>query len=77
MATNLDKLTEEAMALGSEERAVLADRLVQSLDGAELSHIDRLWLAEAQRRLDEIGNGLVETIPGDEALRRVRDLISR
>ena len=73
MATNWEQLAEQAMALPSESRARLADRLVESLDVAELGAIDNLWVAEAIRRRDEIRSGSVETIDGEDALRKVRD----
>jgi hypothetical protein len=61
----------------TESRARLADILVESLDAEELGHIDRLWLREAKRRRDEIRSGRVQTVPGDEALRQVRDIAGR
>ena len=73
MATNWEQLAEQAMALPSESRARLADRLVESLDVAELGAIDNLWVTEAIRRRDEIRSGSVETIDGEDALRKVRD----
>ena len=73
MATNWEQLAEEAMALSSESRARLADRLVESLDVTELGAIDNLWVAEAIRRRDEVRSGSVETIDGEDALRKVRD----
>ena len=73
MATNWEQLAEQAMALPSESRARLADRLVESLDVAELGAIDNLWVAEAIRRRDEVRSGSVETIDGEDALRKVRD----
>ena len=73
MATTWEHLAEQAMALPSESRARLADRLVESLDVAELGAIDNLWVAEAIRRRDEIRSGSVETIDGEDALRKVRD----
>ena len=77
MATTVEQLAEEAMTLSSESRARLADLLVESLSASELGPIDRLWLAEAKRRRDEVRTGQVETVPGDEALRKVRDSIQR
>ncbi len=68
----IDRLAEEALSLSSEARALLADRIVESLDGSELSHIDRVWLSEAKRRRDEVRSGRVRTVPGEEALSRVR-----
>ena len=73
MATTIEKLVEQAMTLPSESRARLADLLVESLDADDLGRIDRLWAAEARRRRDEVRAGLVETVPGEEALRKVRE----
>jgi len=77
MGTTEEQLAEQAMNLPSESRARLADLLVESLDANELGHIDRLWVAEAKRRRDEVRNGGVETVPGEEALRKVRDVLPR
>jgi hypothetical protein len=73
MGTTWEQLAEQAMTLSTESRARLADRLVESLDVDELGPIDRLWAAEAKRRRDEVRTGRVDTINGDEALRKVRD----
>ena len=73
MATTLEQLAEQAMALPSESRARLADLLVESLDGDDLGRIEQLWLTEAKRRRDEVRSRVVETVPGEEALRKVRD----
>lgn len=73
----IDQLAAEALALPSEERALLADRIVESLDAAEANRIDGLWATEAKRRRDEVRSGLVETIPGEEALARVRRSLGR
>lgn len=77
MTTTVEQLAEEAMNLPAEARARLADLLVESLDADELGRIDRLWIAEAKRRRDEVRSGRVETVPGDEALQKVRDLVRR
>ena len=74
MSITIEQLVEQAMTLPGESRARLADLLVEGLNADDL---DRLWLAEAKRRRDEVSSGAVETIPGDEALRSVRDSIRR
>jgi hypothetical protein len=76
MAT-LEQLAKQAMKLPTKSRARLADLLVESLDGDKLGHIDRLWLADAKRRRDEVRSGRVETIPGEEALQKVRAALRR
>jgi len=73
MTTSLDKIVEEAMGLPSESRAELADLLVQSLDLGALGHFERIWVDEARRRRDQVRAGEVETIPGESALRKVRE----
>ncbi len=77
MSMTMNQLAEQAMALPSEQRALLADQLVESLDAAETNRLDRLWLAEAKRRRDEVRQGNVRTIPGEEALARVRRSLGR
>ena len=73
----IDQIEREALALPSEERARLADRLVESLTAAEVNRIDELWTAEAKRRRDEVRQGRVKTISGPERLARVRRSLGR
>jgi putative addiction module component (TIGR02574 family) len=77
MSLSVEQIAEEALALPSEARVLLADRLVESLDSVEDEKIHRLWAAEALRRRDEVRSGRVKTIPGDEALKRVRKAVAR
>ena len=73
----VEQIAEEALGLPSEARALLADRLVESLDPAEDGQIRKLWAAAALRRRDEVRSGRVKTIPGDEAVARVRRAVAR
>ena len=57
MAALLEKIEHDALRLSSQERAFLADRLLSSLDGAELNDIDSAWLDEVERRYQEFKNG--------------------
>jgi putative addiction module component (TIGR02574 family) len=75
MGLTIEELVEQAMNLPAEERARLADLLVESLDADGLGSIDRLWLVEAKRRRDDVRSGRVRSIPGDEALQKVRDAL--
>ena len=77
MSITVEQLAEQAMNLPGESRARLADLLVESLDADTLTEIDQLWLSEAKRRRDEVRAGKVQTIPGDQALQRVRDSLRR
>jgi hypothetical protein len=76
MSSTVEKFAKQAMMLPTESRARLADILVESLDGEELGRLEQMWIVEAKRRRDEVRTGRVETIPGEEALRKVRDILS-
>jgi len=73
----VDQLAEEAMQLPSASRALLAERLVASLDVAENDEIQRLWAAEAIRRRDEVRSGRVQPVPGEQVLAEVRRTVGR
>jgi len=77
MSLSVEQIAEEALALPSEARVLLADRLVESLDSVEDEKIHRLWAAEALRRRDEVRSGRVKTISSNEALKRVRKAVAR
>ena len=72
-----------AMALSPNERAMLAEHLIESLDAeAQLDaedqeRIDRLWAEEAERRDKEIEDGIVKAIPGEEVMNRLRSRYKR
>ena len=77
MELTLEQLTQAAMKLPVASRAVLADQIVESLDLAEPDEIQRLWLAEAIRRRDEVRSGQVKPERCDLGQREVRRLVGR
>ena len=62
---NTKQLIDEAVSLPVEERALVVDSLLRSLNQPE-SEIDKKWSEEAKRRLAELRSGQVQAIPGDE-----------
>ena len=77
MSMTVEQVAEEALALPSEARALLADRLVESLDFAEDGYVRQLWVAEARRRRDEVRSGFVKTISSEEALAQVKRAVAK
>jgi len=70
MHPNIEELARETMALDIEDRALLAGKLLLSLDEPKPSEVERLWLDEAERRLEGYRAGCVQGIPVDEVFRR-------
>lgn len=77
MSISIEKLTEAALLLPSDARALLADRLVESLDPITDDDIRDLWVVEALRRRDEVRAGTIPTISGESALAQVWDSLKR
>ena len=67
---NTKQLIDEAVSLPVEERALVVDSLLRSLNQPE-SEIDKKWAKEANRRLAELRSGSVEAIPGEEVFAKV------
>ncbi|PAX51514.1 addiction module protein [Brunnivagina elsteri] len=72
---SLEQLTEELLSLPSTSRALLADKLVESLEFNTDPEIQRAWVNQPKQRRDEVRNGSVQTISGEEALEQVRRLL--
>lgn len=71
----IDKITQEALALPTDLKVQLVEQLIESLESNIDEQIQSAWIAEAKQRRDEIINGSVEVIPGDEVLAQVRQII--
>ncbi len=63
-------LIAEAMSLPVEERAIVVDSILRSLNPPD-PDIDRKWAALAQRRLAELRTGQAEAVPGEEVFARI------
>ncbi len=66
------KLEAKALKLPPEQRARLAQRLISSLDQASDPESEKLWIREAERRLEELESGSVEPVPAEGVLEKVR-----
>jgi len=65
------EIIREAESLPVEERTVVVDSLLRSLNPPD-PEIDRKWAAVAKRRLDELRSGRAKPIPGEEVFARIR-----
>ena len=64
------ELIAEAISLPVEERALVVDSLLRTLNPPE-SAIDKKWAAVAKQRLKELKTGKVAAVPGDEVFKRI------
>ena len=72
MARLARELESQALKLSRKERARLAQRLISSLDQEVDADAERLWLAEAERRLADLKSRKVAAIPAERVLKKVR-----
>ena len=72
MSPKLKSVADQALELTPEDREQLACRLVDSLDDERLTEVDEAWLDVAERRFDELVNGDVEGIPGEQVTDSIR-----
>ena len=59
----MKKIIEEASALPVEERALVAESLLRTLNAPD-AEMDKLWAEIAKRRLADLCAGRVEGVPG-------------
>jgi putative addiction module component (TIGR02574 family) len=71
MAPSTAEVFEAALALPDDERARLADKLVESLDGAADPDASAAWPAEVERRLARFDAGRALSLSMDEAIARL------
>ena len=68
MRTN--ELIHEAISLPVDERALVVDSLLKSLNTPE-AEVDRQWAEEARSRLADLRSGKVAARPGEDVFRRL------
>jgi putative addiction module component (TIGR02574 family) len=67
---NTKELIAEAISLPVEERALMVDSLLKSLNLPE-TDIDKRWASVAQRRLDDLRSGRVEAVAGEKVFEKI------
>lgn len=72
MMRGMKKIIEEAESLPVEERALVIDSLLRTLN-PPVAEIDIEWVKVAKRRLAELRSARVKAVPGDEVFAKVRE----
>lgn len=71
---SFEEVKSQVLSLKLEERAALAQVLLETIAEPSKEEIAALWVEEAQRRLEAVRQGKMRVIPGEEARKRVRTL---
>lgn len=77
MDARFEEIVVSALELPEQERVHLARELIASLDEDVDPDVEALWLAEAERRLEELRSGKTQGVPAEEAFARVRKALRR
>jgi putative addiction module component (TIGR02574 family) len=67
-------LERSLLHLPMQDRARLAQILLESLDQLPQQEVRQLWIEEARRRAEEIDQGKVQMVSGEELERQVQEL---
>lgn len=71
MPKGLGQIFREASELPERDRATLAGLLIESLDPQDDSEVEAAWEREIERRVAELDDGSVETVPWEEVRRQL------
>jgi putative addiction module component (TIGR02574 family) len=74
MTISLAELEEQARSLTPEERARLAEVLLESLHGTALSDIEAAWQHEIEQRVSAYERGELETFSAEQVFAEAKHL---
>lgn len=64
-----NELFDAVLALPQDDRAELADRLLESLGETDRREVDDAWAAEVEARLRAFAEGRTRVVPSEEVFR--------
>jgi putative addiction module component (TIGR02574 family) len=67
----VEGIIEQALKKPEKERALIAERLISSLDSANDKDVELAWQKEIEKRLKEIDSGIVRCIPWEDVRERL------
>lgn len=70
------EIIQEASTLPVEERAMVVDSLLRTLNPPD-AEIDKAWVRIAQRRLADLRAGRAQPVPGDQVFAKVKERFAR
>ena len=68
-----DRVTEDALSLPADDRLILVEKLLRSLNLPIDEDIDHLWAEEAEFRISQIESGKAKLVPGEEVFAKIKE----
>jgi putative addiction module component (TIGR02574 family) len=75
MALNVAELLREAASLSEADRAELAGRILETLQGEPDEDVEAAWAEEIERRIRQLDTGVVKTVPWEEVRAKMYALL--
>jgi hypothetical protein len=72
---SMDEIITELLRLPRESRALLAEKLLETLDFDEDFEVDADWRKEILRRCGELDRGVVSLVPGEQVLDEAKQIL--
>jgi putative addiction module component (TIGR02574 family) len=72
VAATVDQLAQDALTLSDQERAELAHKLLNSLDGVPDEGAEEAWDQEIAKRVQKIRDGTAKGRPADQVFRDIK-----
>jgi putative addiction module component (TIGR02574 family) len=76
MTALAEKIYDEVLALPTDQRLGLIDKLLESINPS-ITSIQEAWVKEAEKRLESYREGKVQSILGEEVFRRLKGYPAR
>ncbi len=73
MSTDLGEIALELLGLPAKSRAVLAHKLIESLEEEDSPDTTNQWIEVAKRRAKELDGGTEPGIPAEEVFRQLEE----
>ena len=74
---SIEEILSAAQILPNESKAILAEKLVASIEEKVDPQLTKIHLVEVKKRRDEIRSGKVKLINGEDGLAKVRAIIEQ
>jgi len=74
---SVEQLITEALALPNPSKVLLIKKLAESLEFDIDENVEKIWIDEAEKRRQEIKEGIVKPIDGKEALAEIKSRFNK